>query len=61
MLSINECRKILLQANPDRTWTDSEIERLRGTLYSIAELAFRVLPTNSNSTSSDVQHIKKAI
>lgn len=60
VLSINECRRILLKANPNRTWTDHEIERLRDTLYGIAELAFHVLPAPSNNTSSDVQHIKKA-
>lgn len=39
MLSIEACRKILTDANPDRTWTDEDIERLRGALYEVARLA----------------------
>lgn len=50
MLSINECRTILMRANPDREWSDDDVDRLRGALYGVAELALDALlsdaPTN---------------
>ena len=48
MLSIKECRKILTDANPDRAWSDEDIERLRGALYEVARLALSLPSPDEN-------------
>lgn len=48
MLPIKECRKILTDANPDRTWSDEDIERLRGALYEITRLALSLPSPEEN-------------